>query len=630
MVITPTHCVFKTRWQRGLLGLFVSLFFAVSASGAETVQSLRYGTTLYHFFQRDYYSALTELMAAEQLQQLGPHQARAELLRGGMSLSYGMDKAAARIFQELLGDTELRYPSDRDRAWFYLAKMAWQRGELQNSQLALDKMSSAYHGKFSGEANYFRSSIALRQGNEQNAIQYAGLLPLDSPWRYYLYYNLGAAQGVEGNWQQAIEYYSRFDEMSFPTAESKALHDKALSASGFAYMAADMFAQAREQFMRVRLDSPMSSRALLGYGWASSEMGDFPLALSSWQTLTGRSLTGASARESLLAIPYVYEKLGRSAIALGHYRRAANAYQVQLSTVRSTINEFKDGDLSELLDLGVGAPNVSTDAHGWVFGGDILPANSKAALLARALTGNDFQLASRELQDLYRIAWHMEDAQQRIQVLAQVDADQRASWSSVVEGDRKKQLQSRKHALEKTVAQLATRVESARKGGDKGSRLLANSAQTSRWKTLDHATGLAEKILDDANAEAKKSQLTLMRGLLLWGDSEQFVARSWTLQRDIKNLKVLIAQSTDLLERVDDAIAERAEMAFNQRIAAMRERMEPTGQRIKVAIGRSENQLRHVAISELKIQERDLSLALGRSRLAIARLYDESSQEAPL
>jgi len=631
MVASGAYGVLGRRWQQTLLAGCLLLNVNVAVNAAESVQSLRYGTTLYHFYQRDYYTALTELMVGQQLDQLGVHGPRAELLRGGMNLSYGMDSQAEKIFDQLLvGEGAQAYPEDRDKAWFYLARMAWQRGELEKSRSALDKLPSEYQGKFSAEANYLRSSIALSLGNEQESIRFAQLLPLDSPWQYYLYYNLGAAQARQGNWQEAINYYSRFGEMSFSSQESKAIRDKAITATGFALMASNKFDEARVQFARVRLDGPMSGRALLGYGWASSEMGDFPMALSSWQTLTGRKLTGGSARESLLAIPYVYEELDRPAIALEHYRRAANAYQLQLSTVRSTMAEFKEGKLEELLDLGVGAPGSVSDAHGWVFGGDILPLNSKAGLLAATLTGNDFQLALRELQDLYRMAWHMDDAEQRLQVLSQVDADQRVSWSTVVEGDGRNKLEQQKHTLEQKVAQLKKRLERAESNPDTAARLFADAAQNKRWEKVDHASQLLTQMTADTSLEAKKLQLALMRGLLMWADSEQFVARSWTMQRDVKELEALVAQSTELLGRVDEAIAQRGEREFSLRISTMRDRMAPAGQRLERAIGHSEAKIRRLAISELKGQEQHLSHALGRSRLAIARLYDESSQELPL
>ena len=96
---------------------------SLGAAAAEPVQALRYGVTLFHYFQQDYFDALSELMIAQKTGELGVHTDNAELLRGGMSLSYGMDQQAQRIFTEFLDRPQPGV--DRDRAWFYLAKIAW-------------------------------------------------------------------------------------------------------------------------------------------------------------------------------------------------------------------------------------------------------------------------------------------------------------------------------------------------------------------------------------------------------------------------------------------------------------------------------------------------------------------------
>jgi hypothetical protein len=596
-----------------------------AVAGPETVQTLRYGTTLFQFFQQNYYSALTELMVAQQLQQLGPHEQRAELLRGGMSLSYGMDKNARTIFETLLSDpSELSSMQDRNRAWFQLAKMSWRRGDSADTLSGLKKMSIESDGPYSAQANYLRSSIALHSGDEQAALAYADELAVDSPWRYYLYYNLGGYQAALGHFVAASQYYARFDQMIFPTEESKEIRDKALTAHGFSLMGSNHFEQAMRQFTRVRLHSPMADRALLGYGWAASEMGNFGLALSSWQTLTGRELASPSARQGLLAIPYAYEELGNAGFALEHYRRAAKAYVVQISSVKAAIAQFSEGNLAETLDLNVGKPDVGFDAHGWVFGDDILPTGSHGRILAELLTRDGFQLALRKLQDLYRMAWHLEDASQRLQNLAQVSDDQQASWASVTSGGRRDALQQQQHKLQQRLTKLEKKLQHAQSSTD-GERLLADIRQTNLWKKLDRATEISARLSAKGSSPDQAARLSLLRGLMQWRGSEQFIARRWTVQQELGELQALVVKSGSLLERVDDAIVRHAELEFAQRIAAMAERIKPHRQRVERAIAQSETQIRQLAIAQLEQQELELARALGQSRLAIARLYDNSS-----
>src|SRR5450631_3906883 len=95
------------------------------ARGAEAprraVQDPYYGVALYDFYQENYFSSLTGLMVAQQLGRVGHHVEDAEILRGGLYLSYGLHREAAEIFARLI---ERGAPAAvRDRAWYYLAKI---------------------------------------------------------------------------------------------------------------------------------------------------------------------------------------------------------------------------------------------------------------------------------------------------------------------------------------------------------------------------------------------------------------------------------------------------------------------------------------------------------------------------
>ena len=93
------------------------------------IKDLHYGDVLFYFYQDDYFAAITRLLAARQLNRVPNHRDEAELLLGGLYLSLGEHVEAGRIFQELLA-TNAPTPV-RNRAWYYLAKVWYQRGYLQ-------------------------------------------------------------------------------------------------------------------------------------------------------------------------------------------------------------------------------------------------------------------------------------------------------------------------------------------------------------------------------------------------------------------------------------------------------------------------------------------------------------------
>ena len=72
----------------------------------------------------------------------------------------------------------------------------------------------------------------------------------------------------------------------------------------------------------------------------------------------------------------------------------------------------------------------------------------------------------RELRDLYSMAWHLAEAQRRLAVLAQVDADQLQTWSGLANSDRQVRLQRRRAALQQRVEQLREQFNAAAIGAD--------------------------------------------------------------------------------------------------------------------------------------------------------------------
>ena len=100
-----------------------------AAHPPRAVSDLAYGEVLYHFFQEDYFTAITRLEIALARNRLPHHRQEAELLHGGLLLSYGLIDAAEAIFERLLNpDTPAQL---RNRVWYYLARLNQRRGRPQ-------------------------------------------------------------------------------------------------------------------------------------------------------------------------------------------------------------------------------------------------------------------------------------------------------------------------------------------------------------------------------------------------------------------------------------------------------------------------------------------------------------------
>ena len=71
---------------------------AIDAAEPIVVNEPEYGEVLFYFYQEDYFPAIARLLAAKQRGRLSEHEEQAELLLGGMFLSYGHHLEAAAIF----------------------------------------------------------------------------------------------------------------------------------------------------------------------------------------------------------------------------------------------------------------------------------------------------------------------------------------------------------------------------------------------------------------------------------------------------------------------------------------------------------------------------------------------------
>ena len=161
----------------------------------QVVQDLHWGDVLFYFYQGDYMQALTRLGAAQDFNRLTHHTVEAELLKGGLYLSLGEHEEAGRIFRSLLNDN---VPLDvRNRAWFYLAKVWYQREYLQQAADALASIKGALPGDLEPERHLLEAQVLMYLDRYDDAIralerwQPAG--DGSDAWSAYARFNIGVA-----------------------------------------------------------------------------------------------------------------------------------------------------------------------------------------------------------------------------------------------------------------------------------------------------------------------------------------------------------------------------------------------------------------------------------------------------
>ena len=598
--------------------VFASALFADDAEPITRVQDLRYGVVLYDFFQDDYFQALTELLLGEQHQDMPHHAEFARLLRGGISLSYGMDAQARSIFEELLAQHP--QPAVRDRAWFYLGKNYYERGDTDNALIMLNRGGAELPHKLQQERDYLRANIALQRGDLAAATLPAADAEKLNPWLPYLLFNRGVVQSTQGDAQGAANSFAQLAALPLREEEHKALRDRAFTASGYTYLGAQQAQAALDAFRQVRLSSPFADKALLGYGWAAVQLNDFQLALQPWQELNQRSLLLPAVQEGLLAVPYAYEKLGAPAQALEEYQRAEQMYVQEIARIDAATTTLQK---TSLLNLWLDPEAKET----WLSRHEELPVAPQLPYLEHLLALNSIQEILKDMRDLGVLDQYLGDWRDRLSALDTSQALQYQRRQAALKTRPDEQLNARYDALQQQREQVAAQLAQAQQTGD-GS-ILMDAKDVAVWKRLErvraHIENLRQAGKDVAEAEEKYRRF---RGVLTWNMQENYVARRWAMTKELRAIDMRLAKAQ--LEKTNVAnLVERANAPEQgERIRALDNRLQTILKNIHVAQAQGDNVLRARAVAELQTQRERLVAYLSRAKLEKARLLDKGTTEA--
>ncbi len=606
---------------------------ALAAKPQTEVADLRYGVTLYHYFQKDYFQALTELYVAEQKGGITGHGDNPEIIEGGISLAFGMRNNATGLFEQLLGETHPK--KVRHTAWFYLAKLAYNQGHWQQAQSAIDKLNfKELNRTLREEAQALSINILIRQNKLDKAQSALAEFPEKSHWHSYLSYNLAAAWGRDGNFDQSLAFYRTVYEEPLtedsPEPELQlALRDRARTAAGYAAIAIKDFEQAQNTLNQVRLTDVIANEALLGSGWSAFNQEQYLQALSPWQELLRREFLYPEVQEAHLAVPFAFEQMNAPGEALLAYSDAETAYELELARIGEAEQSLYDTPLLQLLDL------EAERNSSWLQTPN--PQFDKVINYLHTLVGQtQFQARIQQLRELQALKQLLDNWQVKMadyQDLADARAinrvDQARSVSqldypSIIAGlDRRRQRIAERIKQVQDDANYLTLA----KGENQD---LAERAHSIKTKIARYP----EELRPDQIAKAK-----LLHGILYWQESQNYHEHLWALQSQLSEVDKQRERLQDIWNRVQTALAEAPDLdPMNQRLANMQARLDQQQAHLQATLNSVSEELTVQMLAELELQRQRVSFFLAESRLAIARIYDqhltgaagESTVEQPL
>ena len=648
-------------WCRFRRAMVPALAFLVATTAPITqakddikteVADLRYGVALYHYYQQDYLSALSELMVADTRDGIQGHSDNPELIAGGVSLAFGMQNHAEQVFLNILQD-ERRPQSVRDAAWFYLGKLHYLRGDLHAAAQSFARVSKKFNPALYAQLQSLKINIDIHQQQyTQYNLKQLKRAKLDT-WSPYVLYNLGAAHARAGDFKNAQDYFRALTgldaEGDFKSQrEHWALQDKAHNAMGYTYLAQKSYVAAISEFTQVRLSGAFSNQALLGYGWAAAAQEEYAKALKPWQLLRSRSLIYPAVQESLLALPYAYEKMGAQGEAMSAYQHAEQLLEGEIQLVRdmrATLTE------DELLTL-VGSEPVSTetlkewsaqsgkedgtvvaavtdDGQNWLKLDQTSIIKTRSAYLYELFAQNEFQTSVLELRDLLRLQKLLKNWEPKLEIYRELLLEKQASRNRQEQQLAGAKLADQEYALVTQRNQLAATINAIESGedymalADDDNRELYQLVERSQ-QTVARMKAAGQSALDE------ETRLRMFGGILMWRAAQEYPGRIAELKARQQQVEQTLAQLQATRERIEIIMATSLDIQpVLSRLQELDKENQSAMERTHDLIQAQGAVLRQQVDKQLALHEKRLVNYLAQSRLAVARLYDAELRKKP-
>ncbi len=586
------------------------------------VQDLQYGDVLFYFFQDDYFDSITRLLAAQQLNRIPHTEGEAELLLGGLYLSLGEHVEAGRIFQALLKQNTSE--AVRNRAWFYLGKVWYQRGYLEESEGALRQVSDRMDPRINAERYMLIAQLMMKQGRYDDAIAALSNWRGAPDWTAYAQFNLGVALVRKDRLAEAIRYLDRVGTMQTRSPELLALRDKANLALGFALLQANRAPEAKPILQRVRLEGPYSSKALLGVGWADAGMGQFKRALVPWLALRKRSLLDSAVQESFLTVPYAYTQLSATGQAAEYYNSAIESFDSELKLIDDSIGQIRSGKMLDRL-----LNDDKKDALTWYWQLSTVPDAPESRYLYALLASNEFQEGLKNYRELNFMSRNLDSWHDDIAAFHDMLDTRQAAYAQRVPKADAVLAATDLDGLTQQRVDFESRINDIEKSNDVAA--LGTPEEQRTWARLKRIEDYLAAHPDDPDLAEMRDKHRLMKGVMYWRLSESFKARLWNERRSVKELEGILKETQKRAVLVKQA-REGTPLTtgdYASRVSDVRGRIDQLQRRLADVSEKQNQFLQLLAIRELEGQKQRIETYQVQARYELAAIYDRASNAPP-
>ncbi|MDO6712057.1 hypothetical protein Q4567_15080 [Aliiglaciecola sp. 2_MG-2023] len=630
-----------------MLSVFAWLMLSgpvLSAQKCDTVLvDKAYQEILYFYFQHDFYQALTQFEILQQacpdsLSKITQPGVDPQLLKGGISLAYGLDDQAAEIFNQLL--TKAATLETQTQAWFLLGKSLFEKQQYQAASTILNKINIDNADQYLQTQDkdqwlYMQSQLFNWQTSQSITVArdnsyWLNELSDDSVFRQYVIYNQGLHQLQSNQYVQGIETLEQIglSDSSFlddllggwwspltvvDQTETDALRDRANLTIGYAHLKNQQALNALDAFNRVRLDSLDSDSALLGYGWAAAQREEYQIALSAWQRLQQQPRSNEYVMESYLASAYAFEQAFAPTQALDNLQRGLKRFALEKDFLRAHQQEIDDQyfiQLAKTKDWSLQIPaHLSSIMLSSAFRNKIAWLEESLTLQAR------FERWQQQLDTFsLMLDERQQEAQSRQQALKQNDLLSKLQ-----------QYQMLRDSLQAKLVQSSTEPKILAEQQELGWQARLERAQQRHKDVSDAWLTLNKKPLKPLYAD----RLKRLEGIMIWNASESYSKRRWQAQKLLNELDELIAQTAQQQAQLIARLNQTPEYpAQRQRIAQLQENLEVQQRRNQSIQSQQLASLNLLFVEQINQQIAQLESYELQAQLAVVRLNDKAYRKA--
>ena len=591
---------------------------ALAKQPRHVVKDPYYGDSLFYFFQQRYFTSVTDLMVSQHFARLTHHADEAELLRGGLYLSYGMHREAGDIFTQLI--QKGAKPDVRDRAWYYLAKIRYQRDLPGQAEEALSHVGDSLPPQLEEDRALLQANLLMARHDYADAARTLKKLADDPDADVYIRYNLGVALIKNGDVDQGTALLDRIGQAPAEDEELLSLRDKANVALGFTALQNSEPERARTYLQRVRLSGMLANKALLGFGWAAASLKQPKDALVPWIELAKRDTADAAVLEAKLAVPYAMSELGAYAQSLELYNDAIGVFERERARLDESIAAIRAGKLVEgLLERNPG------EEMGWFWSIDRLPTLPHPEHLTPVLAQHDFQEAFKNYRDLLFLSRNLQRWQDSLGIYGDMLTNRTQAYAERLPRVRARASAVGLDALEQHRMDLTRELTWAE--AQSNVYALADPMERALAERLARARAALEQAGEDPQLDAQRERYRRVAGALTWRLTQEFPDHLWQAKKRLRELDEELGQARDR----DTALAQaqREEPAhfqqFAARIAQLDWRIRSLQPHVAELVRDQQQYIQELAVAELQRQKDRLANYATQARFAVARIYDRAN-----